>query len=48
MEMEEMDLLELWNILMKRKLQIILCFIVAVVAAGVISMHGADISQLQP
>ena len=45
MEMEEMDLLELWNILMKRKLQIILCFIVAVVAAGVISMYMEPIYQ---
>ena len=45
MDMEEMDLLELWNILMKRKVQIIICFILAVAAAGLISMSMEPVYQ---
>lgn len=43
--MEEMDLLELWQILMKRKIQIVLFFILAVVAAGVVSIYTEPVFQ---
>lgn len=45
MNMEEMDLLELWQILMKRKIQIVLFFILAVVAAGVVSIYTEPVFQ---
>ncbi len=45
MEMEEMDLLELWHILMKRKGQIVAIFLLAVIAAGLLSMYMEPVYQ---
>lgn len=45
MEMEEMDLLQLWKILVKHKHKIIIFFVLAVVAAGVISSFMEPVYQ---
>ncbi|MGB4266067.1 MAG: Wzz/FepE/Etk N-terminal domain-containing protein, partial [Limnochordia bacterium] len=43
--MEEMDLLELWQILMKRKLHILLCLVLAVAAALAASIYTEPVYQ---
>ena len=45
MDMEEMDLLELWKIVVKRKREITVLFILAVVAAGLISHFMEPVYQ---
>lgn len=45
MEMEEMDLLELWRIVIKRKQMIFILFVIAVVASGLISMVTEPVYQ---
>ena len=45
MNMEEMDLLELWQILMKRKLHILLCLVLAVAAALAASIYTEPVYQ---
>lgn len=45
MDMEEMDLLELWKIIVKRKREIVLLFMLAVVIAGLVSKFMEPVYQ---